>query len=112
MNITMEGKWAYRKEPTKQVRILCVDRPHATHPIVSMGEKGLILHHQKNGWYYRSREGDYDLIPLEEPPVEVWLKRLKTPCGLQDKGFLVHSEKGFKGDKYYTPAKLFREVKE
>jgi hypothetical protein len=61
----MEGKWAYIQDPTKQVRILCVDRPRGS-PVVSMSDSGTLMWHSANG---STLSGKHNLVPLEEP---VW----------------------------------------
>lgn len=70
MKITMDGEYAYRCEPTKKVRILCVDRAN-DNPVVSLGEGGVILTHTEDGkgaWAL----GRFDLVPLEKPPFTLW----------------------------------------
>lgn len=72
MNITMEGKYAYRKEPTKQVRILCVDVPYESQPVLSMDTDGHVFRHTKEGKWTLGKETSRDLVPLEELPIERW----------------------------------------
>lgn len=72
MKITMDGKYAYRKDPYTQVRILCVDRPgHVSDPVCSMDPvTGFIRCHAKDGSHDTA---SLDLVPLQERLPEVWV---------------------------------------
>ena len=72
MKITMDGKYAYRKDPYTQVRILCVDRPCGVHPVVVMDDDGTFSFHTANGSSYASIFSR-DLVPLQEKLPEVWV---------------------------------------
>lgn len=66
MNITMDGKYAYRAWPRKQVRVLCVDAP-GTEPVVSLGLEGTVRTHHASGRYLNDvNESVRDLVPLDE----------------------------------------------
>ena len=69
MQITMEGEYAYAKDPYTKVRILCVDRPKLDHCIVSVDEEGDIRCHTKDG---KGVLPKYNLVPLKKRPVERW----------------------------------------
>lgn len=66
MNITMDGKYAYRESPRKQVRILCVDRPWARRVIAMGGATGVITSHLADGKTECTGESLLDLVPLDE----------------------------------------------
>lgn len=68
MKITMDGKYAFRKDPHTQVRILCVDRPNHYAPIISLDGTGWARNHYSHGGYNHesSYPHDYDLVPLKE----------------------------------------------
>lgn len=71
MKITMDGKYAYRKDPYTQVRILCVDRNDPAHPILSMANDGEVEFHSPTG--AAPHCPDYDLVPLKEGLPDLWL---------------------------------------
>ena len=71
MKITMDGKYAYRKDPFTQVRILCVDRNNSAHPILSMAEDGRIEFHTSTG--ATPYHPDFDLVPLQEKLPDLWV---------------------------------------
>lgn len=70
--ITMDGKYAYRKDPFTQVRILCVDRPVSDLTVVSMNfEGGGLTTHNAKG---ESPSNDnYDLVPLQDKLPDLWI---------------------------------------
>lgn len=73
MNITMGGKYAYRKDPFTQVRILCVDRPnHPKKPVLSVDSKGWVYTH-KPGGEVDYGGGEEDLVPLQEKLPDLWV---------------------------------------
>lgn len=80
MKITMNGKYAYRKDPYTQVRILCVDRPgHVSDPVCSMDPlTGFIRCHDKNGSHDTP---SFDLVPLQEKFPDLWVNIYD--CGLK-----------------------------
>jgi hypothetical protein len=75
----MDGKWAYRCDPTVQVRILCVDRPHNGFPVISIDACGDTHLHTSRGHYHcRGAYTPRDLVPIQrEPrePHEIWAVR-------------------------------------
>lgn len=64
MSITMDGKYAYRESPRKQVRILCIDRPWVRR-VIAMGGTGTITAHLSDGKTECAGESPLDLIPLD-----------------------------------------------
>jgi hypothetical protein len=70
--ITMDGEYAYARDPYTQVRILCVDRPSVNAPIASMDAEGRIWGHYADG--RATFDSRNDLIPLQRShkPVEAW----------------------------------------
>lgn len=110
MSITMGGKYAYRKDPYTQVRILCVDRPgHIPDPVCSMDPvTGYIRRHSKDG---RHGASDFSLVPLQEKLPDLWvniydygLKVLHESPDAARKGLYqgngVYTEEGVKTVKY------------
>lgn len=77
MKITMEGEYAYTKDPYTKVRILCVDRPSKYVPVVSMQEDGSLNFHREDGVKYPLSNDDYNLVPLKKKPVERWAVEVK-----------------------------------
>lgn len=74
MKITMDGKYAYRKDPFTQVRILCVDRPGSwTNVVISMDAYGTTRGHTPTGVYDCGINPDWDLVPLQEKLPELWV---------------------------------------
>lgn len=71
--ITKDGKYAYRKDPFTQVRILCVDKPGSGFPVVSMDSLGNIKSHPITGIYSSKYEAFYDLVPLQEKLPDLWV---------------------------------------
>jgi hypothetical protein len=73
--ITMDKKWAQRQDPTKEVRILCVDGPDKDFPIIYLDESGNTLTASPTGSYFRDSNGEYprDLVPLQEKVADVWM---------------------------------------
>lgn len=73
MKITMDGKYAYRKDPYTQVRILCVDRNHPHLPVISLGgEVEYVSYHHASGMAVGDG-WDYDLVPLQEKLPDLWV---------------------------------------
>lgn len=73
MKITMEGKYAFRHNPAEQVRIICVDRVKGTSsPIICLDKYGTVGYRREDGRYDPSFESKYDLVPLQERPIERW----------------------------------------
>lgn len=69
--ITMDGKYAYRKDPFTQVRVLCVDRNNLALPIVSLGNnKDELVQHSPDGAAWEGRS--YDLVPLQVKLPDLW----------------------------------------
>lgn len=82
MKITMDKKWAQRKDPTKEVRVLCVDSGHSKTPVVYVNGGGFIFATAPEGYYLgRDREHLNDLVPLQEKVADVWLvlRNVGTP---------------------------------
>lgn len=74
MKITMDKKWAQRQDPTKEVRVLCVDSGHSKTPVVYVNGGGFIFATAPEGYYLgRDREHLNDLVPLQEKVADVWL---------------------------------------
>lgn len=74
MKITMDKKWAQRKDPTKEVRVLCVDSGHSKSPVVYVDSSGFIFATAPEGYYLgRDREHLHDLVPLQEKTEDVWM---------------------------------------
>lgn len=71
MKIIMGGKYAYRKDPYTQVRILCVDRPDSIYPVLVMNSDGTLSFHTADGSSYVSDLSD--LVPLQEKLPDLWL---------------------------------------
>ena len=72
VDIKMDGKYAYRKDPFTQVRILCVDRPnHPKKPVLSVDSKGWVFPHRLDG-RVDFGEDDDDLVPLQVKLPDVW----------------------------------------
>lgn len=67
MNITMGGKYAYRRDPRKQVRVLCVDAPGPWAVVTIDPRGGAIRTHDVNGAYLPGlNENEQDLVPIDE----------------------------------------------
>lgn len=65
MKITMHEKYAYRRDPRVQVRVLCVDRPGClSHPVLIVDERGNLTFHNPEG--ESSHGHEKDLVPLDE----------------------------------------------
>lgn len=75
MKITMGKKWAQRKDPTKEVRILCVDGPKENFPVIYVDESGDTFTTSPTGSYFRDDSEEYfrDLVPLQEKVADVWV---------------------------------------
>lgn len=73
--ITMDKKWAQRQDPTKEVRILCVDGPDKDFPVIYLDEFGNSLTTSPTGSYFRNGSEEYprDLVPLQEKTEDVWM---------------------------------------
>lgn len=70
--ITMDGKYAYRKDPFTQVRILCVDRNNIALPVVSLGSnKFELVQHSPDGRAWEGR--NHDLVPLQVNLPDLWV---------------------------------------
>lgn len=65
LRITMDGKYAERRSPRAQVRVLCIDRPH-DQPVVVLDASGGLSTYSTDGSYYENMESEYDLVPLDE----------------------------------------------
>lgn len=65
MKITMDGKYAYRGDTRKQVRILCVDRENI-YPVVALGPRGDVSTHTLEGFHVRPGGSGADLVELDE----------------------------------------------
>lgn len=73
-SIKMDGKYAYRRDPFTQVRILCVDRPnHPKKPIMSMAPDGWVNTHRPDGNSDYGGDDDLDLVPLQEKAPDLWV---------------------------------------
>lgn len=77
MQITMDKKYTYRNG--ESARILCVDRPYADIPVISMRENGAVVFHRLCGKQY-SNVSEWDLI-------EEWTPQDKEPVWAWDKGY-------------------------
>lgn len=80
--ITMDGKWAYRRDPFTRVRVLCVDA-EGLHPVVSLSHDHGALFHHADGVQRNSQR--FDLVPLKvkREPREVWVvEHIVAPFGL------------------------------
>lgn len=80
--ITMDGKYAYRKDPFTQVRILCVDRPGMrgssySSPVLTMDGEGNFEFHTPTG--ANPYQPNHDLVPLQEKLPDLWA--LSWPTG-------------------------------
>lgn len=75
MKITMDKKWAQRQDPTKEVRVLCVDGPKENFPVIYVDESGNTFTTSPTGSYFRDDSEEYfrDLVPLQEKVADVWL---------------------------------------
>lgn len=74
VDIKMDGKYAYRRDPFTQVRILCVDRPnHPKKPIMSMGPDGWVNTHKPDGSSDYGGDDDLDLVTLQEKAPDLWV---------------------------------------
>lgn len=71
MKITMDGKYAYRKDPFTQVRILCVDRSSPVYPVVTDAPDGNVRLHKADGAY--GIHAGYDLVPLQKKLPDLWV---------------------------------------
>lgn len=68
MNITMDGKYAYRRDPRKQVRVLCIDKA-GTYPVAVLPpDRDQITTHAPCGRHVLDITSGYDLVPLDETP--------------------------------------------
>lgn len=66
MNITMDGKYAYRRDPRKQVRVLCIDKA-GTYPVAVLPpDRDQITTHAPCGRHVLDITSGYDLVPLDE----------------------------------------------
>lgn len=66
MNITMNGKYAYRRDPRKQVRVLCIDKA-GTYPVAVLPpDRDQITTHAPCGGHVSGITSGYDLVPLDE----------------------------------------------
>ena len=52
MKITMDKKWAQRQDPTKEVRVLCVDSGHKDYPVVYLDDEGNPCSTSSEGSYF------------------------------------------------------------
>lgn len=75
MKITMDKKWAQRQDPTKEVRVLCVDGPKENFPVIYVDESGGTYTASPTGSYFRDDSEEYfrDLVPLQEKVADVWV---------------------------------------
>jgi hypothetical protein len=74
MKITMDKKWAQRKDPTKEVRVLCVDGGNKDFPVIYLDKFGDANSATINGYfYYEEGEDGEDLVPLQEKVADVWV---------------------------------------
>ncbi len=73
MQITMDKKYIYRNG--ESARILCVDRPYADIPVISMRENGAVVFHRIYGEKYNGIS-EWDLIekwiPQDKEPIWAW----------------------------------------
>lgn len=67
--ISMEKKYRYRNGT--DARILCVDCPHLTYPVISLNQHGCVVRHLDNG-ESSVDGGGLDLIEIK-PKIEGWL---------------------------------------
>lgn len=110
MNITMEGEYAYAKDPYTKVRILCVDRPTKYAPIISLDVDGYICIHREDGSNYPLTSTDHNLVPLKKKPVERWAVSEANGCFVstyEKEGSAKHVAEQI-GGRYF----LMREVEE
>lgn len=75
MKITMDKKWAQRNDPTKEVRVLCVDGPKEDFPVIYVDELGDTYTTSPTGSYFRDSTEGYprDLVPLQVKVEDVWM---------------------------------------
>lgn len=74
MKITMDKKWAQRADPTKEVRVLCVDSGNAEWPIIYLDDQGTPYSSMIRGsWLGEGEEHPNDLVPLQEKVADVWI---------------------------------------
>lgn len=82
MQITMDKKYTYRNG--ESARILCVDRPDADIPVISMRANGALIFHRAYGKEY-SDVFEWELI-------EEWTPKDKEPVWAWDKGYICSRE--------------------
>jgi len=68
--ITIDGEYALSDDPYTPIRILCVDRPHRSHPVVIMDKDGNILKMRADG-SKNYPDGSY-IVPLKKKVGTIW----------------------------------------
>jgi len=66
MKINLIDDFAYRCDPSKKIRIICIDAPGDL-PIISVTETGNLFRHDDDGKFC-SKDHEFDIIPIEKKP--------------------------------------------
>lgn len=86
--ITKLGSGHYRYRNGEPATVLTVERP-GVQPIVSMGDDGVVLTHNRDGKFYENDAvSKYDLVPI---PRKVWVNLYRNEeRGGDDVGGFLH----------------------
>lgn len=117
--ITTDKKYAFKYDPYKEVRVLCVDRNSNSLPVVILYSSGVVGYRTKNGKYlHGGKDSDYDLVPLKTLPDKIYFpmrngELVKNMYGgyinypsLEDvfkKGYKDYKIYGYRDYKIYKP---------
>ena len=66
MKINLIDDFAYRCDPSKKIRIICIDAPGDL-PIISVTETGNLFRHNDDGKFC-SKHHEFDIIQIEKKP--------------------------------------------
>lgn len=96
-----DKKWAYAQDPTKEVEVKVFKSG-----MVCSYRDGVFSKNNPDG-ACMDRSNSYDLVPLQEPPREFWV-RVIIPTGEP----IRISESTLKGDTFNTKVIKVREIKD
>ena len=81
MKINLTDDFAYRCDPSKKIRIICIDFPGDL-PIISTTEDGNLFRHLGDG-KFSSKNHEFDIIPMEKKPYPDFPFIVQYPHGVE-----------------------------
>ena len=81
MKINLTDDFAYRCDPSKKIRIICIDFPGDL-PIISTTEDGNLFRHLSDG-KFSSKNNEFDIIEMEKKPYPDFPFIVQYPYGVE-----------------------------